>query len=432
MLRDRAYVRMDQKRFIPEDKGRLVTAFLENFFEHYIEYEFTANLEEQLDQVSAGELKWKDLLRDFWKDFHAAIKDIGELRITHVLDALNEALAPHIFPVQADGGDPRKCPSCADGKLGLRLGRFGAFIGCSNYPECSFTRPFATPGEGEGSGVEARTLGVDPATGLNVSLKVGRFGPYLQLGEDLPPKPKRKKGEPKPKETAAEKAAAKDLPKPKRASLLRGEDPATITLERALQFLSLPREVGLHPETGTPIVANLGRFGPYVVNDGTYANLETPEDVFTIGLNHAVTLIAEKKAKGGKSFRRQAQALKELGPDPSGAMVKVMSGKYGPYVTDGTTNATLPRGNDPQNVTLQQGLDLIAARIEAGGGGKKPKRKAKAAAPKSAAPKETKVEAKAPKPAKAASKTATSKQPPAAADKPAKKPPAKRKVLAET
>ncbi len=441
VLRDRAYVRMDQKRFFPEDKGRLVTAFLENFFEHYIEYEFTANLEEQLDQVSAGELPWKDLLRNFWKDFHAAIQGIGELRITHVLDALNEALAPHIFPQQADGGDPRKCPSCADGNLGLRLGRFGAFIGCSNYPECSFTRPFATAGEGEGNGVEARTLGVDPATGSSVTLKVGRFGPYLQLGEDLPAKPKRKKGEPKPKQTAAEKAAEKAaeeaLPKPKRAGIPKGEDPAAITLERAMQFLSLPRQVGLHPETGTPIVANLGRFGPYVSNDGTYANLESAEDVFTIGLNHAVTLIAEKKEKGGKSFRRQAQALKELGADPSGVPVKVMSGKYGPYVTDGTTNATLPRGNDPQNVTLQQALDLIAARIEAGGGGKKPKRKAakampKAVTPKTAAPKEMKEAAKTFKPAKASAKAATSKQPAATADKAAKKPPAKKKVLVET
>ena len=418
VLRDRAYVRMDQKRFIPEDKGRLVTAFLESFFEHYIEYEFTANLEEQLDQVSAGELKWKELLRNFWKDFHAAIEDIGELRITNVLDALNEALAPHIFPVQADGGDPRKCPSCADGTLGLRLGKFGAFIGCSNYPNCSYTRPFAVAGEGEGGGVEARTLGTDLASGRSVYLKTGRFGPYFQLGEDLPPKPKRKKGDPKPP-----KVDPADEPlKPKRASLPRGEDPATVSLERAMQFLSLPREVGLHPETGTPIVANLGRFGPYVVNDGTYANLESPEDVFTIGLNHAVTLIAEKKAKGGKSFRRQAQALKELGNDPSGATVKVMSGKYGPYVTDGTVNATLPKGADPQNTTLQQALDLIAARIEAGGGGKKPKRKAAkkdepAAKPaKKAAAKEVKVEAK---PAKAP------------ADKP-KKPPAKKKVLAET
>ncbi|MBI1211035.1 MAG: type I DNA topoisomerase [Alphaproteobacteria bacterium] len=419
VLRRRAYVRMDQKRFIPEDKGRLVIAFLENFFEHYVEYNFTANLEEQLDQVSAGELKWKDLLRDFWKDFHAAIEDISELRITNVLDTLNEVLAPHIFPQPADGGDPRKCPSCADGTLGLRLGKYGAFIGCSNYPECSYTRPFATPGDGEGNGVEARTLGTDPAGGKSVYLKVGRFGPYLQLGDDPPPKPKRKKGEPKPP-----KSEADDVPKPKRAGIPRGEDTANMTLERALQFLSLPREVGIHPETGTPIVANLGRFGPYVVNDGTYANLESLEDVFTIGLNRAVTLIAEKKAKGGKSFRRQAQALKELGNDPSGAAVKVMSGRYGPYVTDGTVNATLPRGADPQNTTLQQALDLIAARIEAGGGPKKKKKAAKkdgeAKPSKKAAAKEAKDDAK---PAKAAK---------ASSEKTAKKASAKKKVLEET
>ena len=421
-LRKREYVRMDQKRFFPEDKGRLVIAFLENFFEHYVEYNFTANLEEQLDQVSAGELKWKDLLRDFWKDFHAALEDISELRITNVLDTLNEVLAPHIFPQQADGGDPRKCPNCGTGQLGLRLGKFGAFIGCSNYPECSYTRPFATPGEGEGGGVEARTLGVDPASGRSVYLKVGRFGPYFQLGDDSPPKPKRKKGDPKPPKSEA----AEESPKPKRASIPRGEDPATITLERAMQFLSLPREVGIHPETGTPIVANLGRFGPYVLNDGTYANLESMEDVFTIGLNHAVTLIAEKKAKGGKSFRRQAQALKELGNDPNGAAVKVMSGRYGPYVTDGTVNATLPKGADPQNTTLQQALDLIAARIEAGGGPKKKK------APKKKAEKAEKPAAEA-KPAKKAKEpkedTKSAKAP---AEKPKKPPAAKKKVLAET
>jgi DNA topoisomerase-1 len=426
VLRDRAYVRMDQKRFIPEDKGRLVTAFLENFFEHYIEYEFTANLEGQLDQVSAGELNWKDLLRNFWKDFHAAIEDIGELRITHVLDALNDALAPHIFPQQADGGDPRKCPSCADGRLGLRLGKYGAFIGCSNYPDCSYTRPFATNGEGDASGVEARTIGTDPASGKSVYLKIGRFGPYLQLGDDPPPRPKRKRGEPKPKETAS------DVPRPTRASIPSGEDPATISLERAMQFLSLPREIGLHPETGTPIVAKIGKFGPYISNDGASASLESIEDVFTVGLNRAVTLLAEKKEKGGKSFRRQAQALKELGPDPSGAAVKVMSGRYGPYVTDGTINATIPRGQDPQNVTLQQALDLIAARIEAGGGKKK---SAKKGDKTGAEPKAGKA-AKAAKPAgdlkddakpSKAAKTKTARP----SQEKAKKPAAK-KILAET
>jgi DNA topoisomerase-1 len=359
-LRDRAYVRMDRNRFLPEDKGRLVTAFLTSFFKRYVEYDFTADLEEKLDAVSAGNLGWKDLLRDFWTDFAGAVKDISTLRVSEVLDAVDEIMGPHIFPAREDGTEPRKCPNCGNGRLGLKLGKFGAFIGCSNYPECNFTRPLAVP---EGEETQERILGLHPDSGEEVALKVGRFGPYVQLG-------KGDNGE-----------------KPKRAGIPKGQDPAALTLERALELLSLPREVGIHPETQKTILAGLGRFGPYLNHDGSYASLDSIEDVFTIGINHAVTILAEKKAKGFK--RRGPEALRELGPHPaSGDVIKVMSGRYGPYVTDGNVNATLPQSTTPEAVTLEQAIQLIDARIEAGGG-KKPKKKAKAPA-KTAKAKEAK------------------------------------------
>jgi len=356
-LRDRSYVRLDRNRFIPEDKGRLVTTFLSSFFKRYVEYGFTADLEEKLDEVSAGELDWKQLLRDFWRDFSAAVGETKNLKITDVINELDEILAPHIFPVTEEGVDPRKCPSCGDGRLNLKLGRFGAFVGCSNYPNCKFTRQIGQKnGEGGGEPVE---LGTDPETGEMITLRSGRFGPYVQLGD----------GE-----------------KPKRGSIPKGTDPSNIDLEMAIKLLSLPRLVGMHPETGHPITANFGRFGPYVHHEKTYASLESPEDVFNVGLNHAVTLIAERKAKGFQ--RRGPEPLKELGPDPeSGEMIKVMKGRYGAYVTDGTTNATIPGEGDPQTITLADALGLIAARVAKGGGKKKKKKAAKPAAKAAAKPK---------------------------------------------
>jgi DNA topoisomerase-1 len=297
VLRDRAYVRMDRNRFIPESKGRIVTAFLTSFFKKYVEYDFTADLEEKLDLVSAGELSWKQLLRDFWTSFHAATEETKELKFAAVIDALDAILAPHMFPQREDGGDPRLCPTCGTGRLNLKLGKFGAFIGCSNYPECRYTRQM---GRGDESGDAApRVLGTDPKTGLPVALKSGRFGPYVQLGEQ--------EGD----------------EKPARASIPKGFTPETMDLEKALRLLSLPRDVGLHPETGKPIVAGFGRFGPFVASDGAYASIDADE-VFTIGLNRAVVVLAERKAKGGRGARG-GQALKELGAHPqSGAPVKVM------------------------------------------------------------------------------------------------------------
>jgi DNA topoisomerase-1 len=374
VLRDRAYVRMDRNRFIPEDKGRIVTAFLTSFFKRYVEYDFTAELEEDLDKISAGELSWKNLLRDFWKDFSSATEETKNLKFADVVTALDEILGPHIFPKLKDGGDPRACPACGNGRLNLKLGRFGAFVGCSNYPECSFTRQIGR--NDTNAGVEPRELGTDPNSGETVHLKTGRFGPYVQLGE----------GE-----------------KPTRASIPKGYSPEAVDLEMALKLLSLPREVGMHPETGKPITAGFGRFGPYVSHDGAYASLETPEDVFTVGINRAVTLIAERKTRGGRP--RGAQALKELGKDPeSDSVIKVMNGRYGPYVSDGKINATLPKGVDPMAVELTQALELIAERVAKGGGKKK---KSKKSAPKGKAKKSATKAKKSASSAKPKSATST-------------------------
>jgi DNA topoisomerase-1 len=347
-LRDRGYVKLEKKRLIPEDKGRIVTAFLESFFGRYVEYDFTAELEEKLDKVSNGEINWKQVLRDFWHDFTRALSEIKDLRVTNVLDALNDILAPHIFPERADGGAARACPSCGNGQLSLKLGKFGSFVGCSNYPDCKFTRPMTAGAETAGTvPAEGIELGVEPETGEKVTRRVGRFGPYLQLGE------------------------AVDGEKPKRASIPKGFDPNTIDLETALKFLSLPREIGVHPETGKAITANFGRFGPFVFHDGTYANLDSADEVFTIGINRAVDVIAEKKAKGGGP-RSRPGALKDLGPHPEGGgNIQVMSGRYGPYVKFGKVNATLPKDKDPTAVTLDEAIALIAERAAKPGGGKK-------------------------------------------------------------
>ncbi len=355
-LSDRGYMRIEKKRLIPDDKGRVVTSFLESFFKRYVEFDFTANLEEQLDKISAGELDYKVVLRQFWKDFTAALGEVKDLRITQVIDSLNESLAPHIFPAKADGSDPRTCPSCADGKLSLKLGRFGSFIGCTNYPTCSYTRQMSVNGEGSADAVPAEgiLLGQDPETGQNVTRRAGRFGPYLQMGETV-------EGE-----------------KPQRASIPKNTNPATIELEQALRLLSLPREVGLHPETQTPIVANFGRFGPFILHDGTYANLESPEDVFTIGLNHAVDILAQKRAKG-PSNRARPGALKNLGPHPDGdGNVEIYLGRYGAYVKHGKTNSTIPSDKTTDTITLEEALVLLAEREAKSGGKKKPAKKAAA------------------------------------------------------
>ena len=380
VLQDRNYVRLDKRALVPEDRGRVVTAFLQSFFARLVEYGFTADLEEKLDQISAGNLRWKDVLREFWQDFTKQTDEIKDLRVSQVLDALNELLADHIFPPKADGSDPRRCPNCGTGQLSLKLGKFGAFIGCSNYPECRYTMQLSDAATGAAEAVPGDgALGTDPESGLTVYLKSGRFGPYVQLG---------------------------DGSEPKRSSLPKGWTPDSLTLERALKLLALPRAVGLHPETGKPISAGLGRYGPFILHDGTYANLPDVEEVFSVGLNRAVDLLAQKAAGGGRFGRNKTPiaALKTF--EHADGTISVRDGRYGPYVNQGKVNATLPKDVKPEDVTLEQALELIAERA-AKTGGRKPARKAaakKAPARKAAA---KKAPAKKPAAKKAAAKKPT-------------------------
>jgi DNA topoisomerase-1 len=404
-LIDRDYVRLEQKRFIPEDKGRMVTIFLEKFFAKYVEYDFTAGLEEKLDLVSDGKLAWKDFLREFWRDFSAAIGSVSELRITHVIDALNEVLEPHIFPTKIDETtgevlNPRQCPTCGAGQLSLKLGKFGAFIGCSNYPECRYTRPFGTDQKDADNDIppEGKVLGLDPATEKQVLLKSGRFGAYVQLGPDPV-----EKGE-----------------KPKRSSIPKHWAPATLDLEQGLKLLMLPREIGKHPEDGEPIVTNLGRFGPYVQHLKTYASLQSPEEVFEVGLNRAVALIAEKRANPGRGRGQAAAPLKEVGQHPDGEPIRLYSGRFGPYLKHGDVNANVPKGRDPVGITLEEAIEIVNARALAAPS-KKGKRPAKKAAPKAKAAKVAKADAPAQAPVKKA----------AAKKAPAKKTAAKKTVTAK-
>ena len=343
-IQDREYVRKESNRLFPEDKGRIVTMFLLNFFKRYVEYDFTASLEDQLDLVSAGGSDYLELLSKFWRDFSVAISETSELRITEVLDVLDDALAPQLYPPREDGTDPRICPKCGNGTLHLKSSRTGGFVGCGNYPECTFTRPIS----GEIDESSDRLLGED--AGDEIFLKSGRFGPYVQRGE-----------------------ATKEAPKPPRASLPKGWASAEMDLERALMLLNLPREIGPHPEDGEMIEAGIGRYGPFVKHGRTYANLKEVDDVFTIGMNRAVEELAKKASRG--SARTAATPLKELGEHPTdGGLVNVMDGRYGAYVKFGKINATLPKDVKPEDVTIDMAVQLIAEKA-AKGGAKKGKRK---------------------------------------------------------
>ena len=321
VLKDRDYVRIEKKRLFPEDKGRIVTAFLESFFAKYVGYDFTADLEEKLDKVSNSEIDWKSLLRDFWNDFSGAIGGIKDLGTRQVLDSLNELLGPHIFPSRGEGIDPRLCPLCNEGQLSLKLGKYGAFVGCSRYPECKYSRVLAPSGaeaaEGDRPGV--RVLGEDPSTGEEITLRNGRFGEYIQQGE----------GE-----------------KPKRSSLPKGLSADDVTLEKALKLLALPREVARHPTSGEPILAGIGRYGTYVQHGKTYANLGRDDDVLEIGGNRAIDLIVAKESGAGGS-RFGGGAGRELGEHPEGGKVSVKAGRFGSYVNHGKINATIQKGTDP-------------------------------------------------------------------------------------
>ena len=361
-IQDRDYVSKDKGRLIPQDKGRLVTVFLTNYFRKYVEFDFTADLEDQLDQVSAGDANYKDVLRRFWRDFSAALAETADLRIGEVLEKINEVLAPHIFPAREDGTDPRSCQICGTGHLSMRTARSGgAFIGCSNYPECRYTRPFGPPGvEGDGIGGDGKLLGHDNDEAI--SLRDGRFGPYVQRG-----------------------AATEEVPKPPRASLPKGWSVSDMDLDKALQLLNLPRPIGPHPEDGVLIEAGIGRFGPFIKHGPTYANIKDVDEVFSIGMNRAMEVLAQKKA--ARPGRGAAVApLKTLGDHPSGGAMAVMEGRYGPYVKWDKVFATIPKDTDPQAVTFEMAVELVNEK--AAKGGKKPAKKAAPkAAPKAAAKK---------------------------------------------
>ncbi|MEM6308898.1 MAG: type I DNA topoisomerase [Pseudomonadota bacterium] len=351
-IQDREYVRKEKNRLFPEDKGRLVTIFLINYFRKYVGFDFTAGLEEELDDVSAGNRNYKNVLGRFWEDFSAAVAETSDLRITEVLDKINEVLAPHLFPPNEDGSDPRLCPNCGIGNLSMRTARSGgAFIGCSNYPECRYTRPFGPPDpEAEASAIppEGKLLGKD--AGDEIRVFKGRFGPYAQRGE-----------------------VTEENKKPPRQSIPKDWAPEELELERAVMLLSLPREIGPHPEDGITVWANIGRYGPYLKHapstsdrGGTNANLEGIDEVWTVGMNRAVQLLAEKVAsRGGRG--QPAAPLKSLGDHPDGGEVQVMKGKYGPYVKWEKINATLPKDVEPENVTMEQAVALLTEKAGASG-----------------------------------------------------------------
>ncbi len=363
-LKDRDYVAVDKSRFTPSESGRLVTAFLERFFDRYVSYDYTAGLEESLDDVSGGRTAWRDVLAAFWRDFKPKTAEVMETRPSDVTVALDEFLSPFLFPPKEDGTDPRLCPNCGNGRLALRGGRFGAFVACSNYPECKYTRRFGLGGDAAETDGGDTVLGTDPVTGLDVARKTGRFGPYVQLGED--------------------KAA-------KRASIPK--DAGDLDLELALKLLSLPRDVGVHPESGRPITASIGRYGPYLAHDGKYARLSSTTEVFETGMNASVVKLAEAAANGGRPARGAQAPLKILGKHPrSEAEIKLMAGRYGPYVTDGTTNATVPKSVEPEALTLEEAAQLIDTRAAAA-----PPKKGKRAAPKKDVAKKPSAKKAAPK-----------------------------------
>ncbi|WP_298691482.1 type I DNA topoisomerase [uncultured Sphingomonas sp.] len=381
-LKDRDYVRIEKNRFFAEESGRLVTAFLERFFEKYVSFDFTAGLEDQLDDVSGGRAQWQAVLDAFWKDFKPKTVEVMEQRPSEVTAELDTFLAPFLFPDKGDGTDPRLCPNCYEGKLALRGGRFGAFIACSNYPECKYTRRFAQPGGAEAGGdTGPEELGKDPVSGEAISRRSGRFGPYIQLGEG---------------KEAKRSSIPKDVP--------------VLDLDMAIRLLSLPRTVGDHPESGKPVTASIGRYGPYLAHDGKYAKLASTDEVFETGMNSAVVKLAEAAAGGGRrGAAREPIAVLGAHPD-GGAEIKVMEGRFGAYVTDGTTNATLPKAADPKALTLDEAVVLLAERAAKGPAkGKKPVKKAaakKPAAAKKAPEAKAKVAKKAPAKKAAAKKKA--------------------------
>ncbi|RYF93785.1 MAG: type I DNA topoisomerase, partial [Caulobacteraceae bacterium] len=355
VLRDRNYVRMDNKRFFPEDRGRLVTAFLTSFFERYVDPGFTASLEEQLDDISGGRAEWRKVMHLFWDQFSKAVEQTRDLKISDVIDALDKDLGSHFFPVPADGGDPRECPACRAGRLGLKLGRHGSFIGCSNYPTCEYTRRLIVEGGEEGGETlkeGKRDLGAHPENGENVTVRRGPYGLYVQQGDADPEDKKRK---------------------PRRTAIPRGMDGEQMTLDQAIGLLSLPRLVGLHPDRGEPIEAGIGRFGPFVKMGAIFASLDKDDDVLHVGLNRAVDALAKK-----------LDSIRSIGTHPGDKQpVVVRKGRFGPYIQHGNTVANLPKDLAMDDVGLDEAVALLKEKgkaLKPRPGSKKPAAKAKSTA----------------------------------------------------
>ena len=332
VLSTRNYVELINKKFNPTDRGKLITAFLDKLFNKYVDYNFTAKLEDSLDDITSGKINWIDVLSQFWSQFNSNVSEVKELRTRSILDMLNESLADIIFDKDQDGKVLRTC-QCG-GELSLKVGRFGAFIGCANYPECKFTRPLSRiKAAQEDFMSEPKDIG-NTDDGKKIILKKGRFGPYLQVGND-----------------------EKEM---KNFSIPKGISPNDIDLDKAKFLSGLPKVLGKYPENNEDITLNNGRFGPYVKCANKSATLETPEDIFSIGLNKAVTLIAE--AKPG---RRSSNEIKNLGEHPEDKKpVKVMKGQFGPYIKYKTINATIPDDKDPNDITMEEALVYIDKRLE--------------------------------------------------------------------
>ena len=348
-LQDRNYVRMERRRLLPEDRGRLVTAFLVRFFNRYVEFDFTSRLETELDDIAAGRREWKEVLRQFWEQFIREVRDASDLSITNVLDSMTEELGSLLFAADADGKPDRACPSCSDGLLSLKLGRHGPFIGCSAYPDCRHTRSLSPSDDGAGNDDtsldQPRDLGKDPETGLEVTLRKGPYGPYVQLGTQ---------------------DQGKAGVKPKRSSLPKNLSPGDVDLATALSLLALPRTLGQHPDSGEPVTADIGRYGPYVKHGRSYTNIPKGVSVLAIDLEQAVELIAAN--------RKASTASTVLG-ERDGAPVLVRSGRFGPYVEFRKVRASIPKATDPASLTLEQALELIAAKQAKSASGSAPRRK---------------------------------------------------------
>ena len=369
VLSTRNYVEQINKRFHPTDRGKLISAFLEKLFSKYVDYNFTADLENQLDEITSGKIEWVEVLNNFWKDFYKNVGDVKEIRTREVLNMLNESLGALIFDRDTDDSIDRKCKLCSNGELSLKNSfRGGAFIGCSNYPECKFTRPLSkAKAAAQYNLAEPKLLGQNEFE-KDIYLKNGRFGPYLQYEKEVETSEVKEKVKKKKKK---KKKKTKENDHLKNVSIPKGIEIDNLDLKQAKFLCSLPKVIGQHPDSGKDIILNSGRFGPYLKCDNKSARLENIDELFSIGLNRAITLIAE--AKPG---RVSSSTIKDLGEHPEDKKpVRVMKGQFGPYIKYKSLNATIPEEKDPNELTMEDALILIEKRREYDKTKKRKKRK---------------------------------------------------------